>query len=366
MKVGILTWYKALNHGAVLQTYASCKILESMDVQPVVLDYYWNLDIEHDKKENIKRYVRKFSIKQIIWHLKVKGMLTEKKKVFDQFVKSDLPVGLDYDKEVGLDAVYIGSDMVFDISEGYNPFMYGIGVDSKYIFSYAASFGYTTIDKLKNSEHEFDIINGLMKLKSIGYRDKNTLNIIKHYKLNSPIFECIDPVLCYGFEEEIENWDSGKWRNKKYIVIYAYDSTMNDSETVKEIKSLAKEEGLCVISCGYYHKWCDECVQASPKEFLEMFKHAKYIITDTFHGTVFSLILHKSFISIVRTNGFKLKYLLQLVDLTDRIPKTPEDIKKVMGVNPNFTKFDEWVVDNREKSRTFIASNIEGATKYEG
>lgn len=366
MKVGILTWYKALNHGAVLQTYASCKVLESMNVEPVVLDYHWNLNIEHDKKGNLKRYIKKLSIKQIIWHLKVKGMLAEKKKAFKHFVNSSLPIGLDYDKETELNAVYIGSDMVFDISEGYNPFMYGIGVDSKYIFSYAASFGYTTIDKLQSSKHEADIVNGLKQLQAIGYRDANTLEILKHYKLDSPTFECIDPTLCYGFEKEIEAWDSGKWKDKKYIVIYAYDSTMNDLHTVKEIKSLSKEEGLRIVSCGYYHKWCDECVQASPKEFLEVFKHAKYIITDTFHGTVFSLILHKSFASIVRTNGFKLRYLLQLVDQTDRIPETPEDIKKVLSLKPNFIRFDEWIAESRAQSRKFIALNIEGAKKYEG
>ena len=48
-KVGILTWYKAINHGAVLQTYASCKMLENLACTPVVLDYNWNLS-EANKK----------------------------------------------------------------------------------------------------------------------------------------------------------------------------------------------------------------------------------------------------------------------------------------------------------------------------
>ena len=363
MKVGILTWYKAVNHGAVLQTYASCKMLEKLSCDPVVLDYDWNL--ENISERNYIEILRKLSIKKVLWKVNVKKFLRTKKQIFSDFRKQYLPLGKKYYDEHELDAVYIGSDMVFDISEGYNPFMYGIGVDSKYIFSYAASFGYTTIEKLQSSKYETEIVEGIKKLKSIGYRDSNTLEIIEHYKVNVSTVECLDPVLCYGFEDEIIIWDSGKWKKEKYILVYAYESTMNDKSTVKAIKTFAKEEKLKIVSCGYYHKWCDKCVQASPREFLEMFKHASYIITDTFHGTVFSLILHKSFVSIVRNNGFKLKYLLETVKLTDRIVKKPEDIERVISSKLSFTRFDEWVEENRKKSLDFIAFNIEGVKKHE-
>ena len=364
MKVGILTWYKAINHGAVLQAYASCKILESMNVKPVILDFRWNLYTKKDKKGTLKRYVKKLSIKQILWHLKVRKFRDEKKIIFEDFVNNYLPVGMDYEKEKNLGAVYIGSDMVFDITEGYNPYMYGIGVNSKYIFSYAASFGYSTIETIQLSGHEAEIVEGLKQFKSIGYRDINTLQILNHYNINSHTHECIDPVLCYGFQKEIAEWDSGKWKDESYIVIYAYESTMNESSTIEEIRKMARNENLRIISCGYYHKWCDECVNASPKEFIEIFKYAKYVITDTFHGTVFSLILHKSFVAIVRRNGFKLRYLLKSANLLDRIAADDKDIKNIMKETPNFKYFDEWISNSKYNSRTFISDNINDAKKY--
>lgn len=358
MKVGVLTWFKAINHGAVLQTYASCQMLRQLGCEPVVLDFDW--EIEDDKKENrwnkIKRRVSSATPMKLFWYFQVKKNFKKKVLLFNDFISQELPVGKKYYEEKGLDAVYIGSDMVFDITEGYNPYMFGINVPSDYIFSYAASFGYTTYDKLIASVHNNEIISGLSKMKAIGYRDKNTIDICDKIDNKLPKCENIDPVLLYGFREELKKWDSKKWKHKSYLLIYAYDSTMNDSETIRQIKQIAKEEGLQIISCGYYHRWCDNCEPASPKEFLEMFKYAKYIITDTFHGTVFSLILHKNFASIIRKNGFKVKHLLDSVQLNNRIVEGK--IREVLNCVPDYDYYDFWIEGERKKSLEYIKNNL--------
>lgn len=361
MKVGILTWYKAINHGAVLQAYASCKVLESLGCNPVVLDFDWEIDDE--KKENkwnkIKRRISSVTPSKLLWYRNVKKNLKVKTKVFDEFIENYLPVGNKYNDEKNLDAVYIGSDMVFDTTEGFNPYMYGVGVPSNYIFSYAASFGYTTLESIKNNEHMVEISSALTKLKSIGYRDENTFSLCNELAPNVNKQENIDPVLMYGFEDEMTKWDTGKWKNEKYILVYAYDSTMNDKETINQIKKISRKENLKIISCGYYHKWCDASIPASPKEFLEMFMHAKYIITDTFHGTVFSLICHKNFVSIIRKNGFKVKYLLDAAHLSHRIAEN--NIESIIEETLDFKYFDEWVEKERAKSKDYVAKNIEAA-----
>ena len=365
MRVGILTWYKALNHGAVLQTYASCQMIKECKCSPIVLDYKWNLDIE-EKSNQLSVFfnrIKHLNPSKLAWYLKVRKNMIEKQCLFDEFIKADLPIGKLYDEEDGLDAVYIGSDMVFDITEGYNPYMYGYDVPSKYIFSYAASFGYTTKEQLNNYENKETIINSVSNLKSIGYRDYNTFEICKSIAPSVPMTENIDPVLCYGFEKEIDEWDTGKWKNKKYILIYAYDSTMNDKETVKQIKKIAHDKGLKIISCGYYHKWCDEVVCASPKEFVEMIKYSTFIITDTFHGTVFSLIMHKNFASIIRKNGFKLRYLLECSGMKNRIVN--KDIDLILNDTPKYENFDNWIMKEREKSLKFIKDNLESCARGE-
>ena len=359
MKVGILTWYKAINHGAVLQTYASCKMLKQLGCIPVVLDYSWNLS-EANKKD-WREILRKLSIQKVLWRVKVKKFFDEKEMVFSEFRKNNLPLGNKYSEEKNLDAVYIGSDMVFDLSEGYNPYMYGINVPAPYIFSYAASFGYTNLKKFKVHPHVDTVKNAICNMNAIGYRDANTKEICDYCGTDAKMVENVDPVLAYGFLEEVNSWDSGKWIKRNYLLIYAYESTMNDSVEVNTIKNIARTEGLEIISCGYHHKWCDECVNADPKEFLEIIKQAKYVVTDTFHGTVFSLIMHKQLCTIVRTNGFKIKHLLNSCRLSNIIANEPDEIFNILHNENDYTKFDEWREQEAKNSMSFIQDNIRQA-----
>ena len=76
-----------------------------------------------------------------------------------------------------------------------------------------------------------------------------------------------------------------------------------------------------MISIGHYFSWCDEVVIPTPFEVLAYFKGASYIITDTFHGSVFSIKFNKEFCTIVRDmNSNKLVSLLKQFGLENRIP----------------------------------------------
>lgn len=355
-KVGILTWYKAINHGAVLQTYASCEMLKQLKCEPIVLDYYW--DLSEANKKKWYDILKKISIQKVLWRVNVKKFFSEKERIFSEFRRNNLPLGNVYMEEKELDAVYIGSDMVFDLSEGYNPYMYGIDVPTSYVFSYAASFGYTDLEKFKEHPHYDEVKKAICDMKAIGYRDKNTKDICIRCGTNAKMIENIDPVLAYGFDKEISSWDSGKWGKRKYLLIYAYESTMNDVAEIHAIKKIAHTEGLEVVSCGYYHKWCDRCINADPKEFVEMIKYAKYVITDTFHGTVFSLLMHKRICAIVRTNGFKIGYLLNSCGLSSIIANRPEIINSILHGEYDYREFDKWRKEMAKSSIEFIQENV--------
>lgn len=361
MKIGILTWYKAINHGAVLQTLASCKMLELLGCEPIVLDYSWNLD-EANKKDYFA-IVKNLSLAKIMWKIRVIMFYRQKSAVFETFRQNYLPIGPDCYGEKGLDALYIGSDMVFDLHEGYNPCMYGINVPTNYIFSYAASFGYTDLEMFKKHPRMKEVKSAISKMNSIGYRDANTKEICEFCTRSVPMVENIDPVLAYGFDSEFETWDSHKWEQRNYLMIYAYESTMNNRDEVDEIKRIANSEGLEVVSCGYYHKWCDNCVNADPKEFVEMIKYAKYIVTDTFHGTVFSLLMHKRMSVIVRTNGFKIKYLLDSCRLSRIIAKSSSEIDSILHAEVDYSFFDSWRKLESKRSMQYIENNIQKAKR---
>ena len=257
-----------------------------------------------------------------------------------------------------IDIAVIGSDMVFDFFEGYNPFMYGKDVNAKRIISYAACFGYTTVDSFEAYENKEEIISLLKDMNAISYRDDNTGIILKECcGING--MKVIDPVLLYGFSKEKIMWNKHGWDKQKYILIYSYSYNMNKTKEIRDIKKFAKENNLKIISVGYDHPWCDEVVNADPCEFVELFNNATYVVTDTFHGTIFSLILNKQFCVIIRNNAFKILDILKDLDIDPMMNNNIYDkLIYIKNKNLDYKKINFKIEKLKLKSTKYLEDNI--------
>lgn len=345
MKVGILTWHKALNHGAVLQAYASQNVIKGMNETPIILDYRRKV-AKPSLIYKIKTFVRYLSNNMFSYRHCWKTFDLQKEQIFEEFRQKYLLLGKMYSEEK-MDVAMVGSDMVFSLDQGYNPYMFGYGVNCNKLFSYAACAGGTSYGLTVKKGVCDEIRKGLDRFSSIGCRDIETIALVKQLVTNKSILENIDPVLLYGFENEKNAWDSGKWENhSKYLLVYSYHSHMDGKRETSAIIKYARNNGLKIVSCGYYHPWCDENINASPCEFIEMFKHASCIVTDTFHGTVFSIVMKKNFVSIIRGNGYKLKDLLCKCHLENRIVNNfDQDINP--GLMVDYSYYDKWIQEQR-------------------
>lgn len=366
MKVGILTWYKALNHGAVLQAYASQQYIKEQGFTPVVLDYERDVVCMTPCIAQVKRRISKFINRDFLYRKIYKKFIIEKKVKFDNFIKVHIDLGGNYINEQ-CDAIMIGSDMVFNLLQGYSSYMFGHDLRSKYIFSYAASAGGSTVTLAKRMNLSQEIKKGLKTFYGIGCRDQETKDFVKDISGRTDMIDTIDPVLLYGFNKEKRLWDSGKWKNHKpYLLVYSYQGYMNRRKEIIQIMRFASDNNLDIVSCGYYHSWCDENINADPKEFIEMFAEATCIITDTFHGTVFSLINEKNFCSIIRDNGFKLKFLLEQCGMDSNIAEKSEDIYKILNKDTEYNRFHSWIIKEREKSGNYLKQQLVNAEKLSG
>lgn len=353
MKIGIITHYNVHNHGALLQLYALIKVLERKTCDAKALTFKKNFDFMEsgiDKKYDI-------SIKSLFWYLSYVCKIglkrtffnIRKKKVLDKFKRPLL--GEYYSRAKNLDAVFIGSDEVFSIEAGVNPFFFGVGVPCSHIYTYAACCGPTDVELIKQRRMEGLIRAGLETMERISVRDQNTFDVVSSM-INKSVDIVCDPVILYGYEDEIK---SAKRKIKEdYLLIYAYDNNMNNQEEIAKIKEFAGRNNLKIVSAGFYHKWCDQCVDGSPIELLGYFKHAKYVVTDTFHGSVMSLITNAEFVAKIRGNKNKLYDLLSRFDLVERIIEDFDELGNCLIEPIDYEMVNERIFDFRESSAKYL------------
>ena len=326
MKAGIITHYDVHNHGAHLQLYAMIQELKKLGYTAQALRFQKNYDFmggaEAGKKYNI-------SLRSIPTYLKYTvqngvdrtAYNVHKREMLSQFRKKHNVVGEYYSEANDLDLVVIGSDEIFSIEAGPNPWYYGIGVPCNNQISYAASFGPTTLEMIEQHNVGALVKAGIENIRGITVRDQNSANIVKHFSGREVPIVC-DPVLLHDFSQIFSNERIKKFKQvhpEKYCIVYSYDYNMNDETTVSSIRKYANKRGLKIYSLGYFHKWCDDNPNVSPLELFLWFRCADMVFTDTFHGTVISLATEAQFISMIRNNQNKLAFLLEQYGVAERI-----------------------------------------------
>lgn len=358
-KTGIITHYDVHNHGAHLQLYALSKVLGALGYEAKALRYKKNYDFMEEnasKKYNITlasiptyfKYLFQKGIGRTIYNMK-------KRSTLKNFRLNQNLIGEYYSHAKDLELVVIGSDEIFSIEPGLNPWFYGMGVPCEKVISYAASFGSTTKEFICDMYAEEFITAGLKHLSSCSVRDENSQHIVNFFVGEKPPIVC-DPVILYGYIDEIKCAKENRRKTKeKYILVYSYDNTMNESENVEKIRAYAKAKGLKVYSVGFYHKWCDKNINVDPLDIFDWFVGAEEVITDTFHGAVLSIVTNSTmFVKLKPTNRNKLLWLMKEYSLEERIVKDFSELDKVTEHVIDFNIVNNIIEKNRQNAKAFL------------
>lgn len=373
MKIGIMSMQRVANYGSFLQAYGLKKIIESQGHSVVFVDYKVGRPVNYakDKRQYYKGIVREKLMDIASECIGLLFFASEEQKYSMQFKKvykkSFLPLlGVSNRKTYheSVDTLVIGSDEVFNCLQsnpivGFSPELFGYNNRANKLISYAASFGNTTLDGL-NEVNKANIISKLLrKFDSISVRDQNSFEIVSSL-LGKKASINLDPVLMYDFSNEIITPKT----TEKYIVVYAYRNRLSDSEKIA-IKNFAKKENMKIIGIGGYQDFCDECFQGSPFEVLGYIKKADYVITDTFHGTIFSVINERKFVTFIRKghgkkygNYEKLMDLLQRLGLADRAIFTPDSIEEKIYANIDYATVNEFINKQREETKAYLRESL--------
>lgn len=365
MKAGIITHYDVHNHGAHLQLYALVQCLNTLGFDAKALRFQKNYDFmggaETGKKYNISLHSIPTYIKYLFENGIDKTLYNVKKRQeLAAFRQTHNLVGDYYSEAKDLDVVVIGSDEIFSVEAGPNPWYYGIGVPCNKQISYAASFGPTSLEQIEGHNVESLVNAGLSQLKSIAVRDQNSADLVKHFTGEEPSIVC-DPVLLYEFSDQInQNAISQfmKTQKERYCIVYSYDYNMNDKKTVEAIKDYARKRGLKIFSVGYFHRWCDKSINLDPLDVFKWFSCADMVFTDTFHGSVISLATGTQFISQIRGNGNKLSFLLEQYGVSERKVENFSTIEKIAAEPIDYERVIKKKMDIRKESMQYLVEAL--------
>lgn len=357
MKIGILSMQEVKNYGSFLQAFSLKKNIEALGYDVDFINIIPGEQLDEYRQSRFVRYKKLFR-RLLGWNLvkRFKTIYQFQTRFSHEFLPF-LGVKQGYDNAYH-DVVVIGSDEVFNFAQqtwfGFTSQLFGHGLNAKKTITYAASFGATTIENMEKLGLKKEIAEYLLELDKISVRDKNSFDIVTKLTGSEPMIN-IDPVLIYDYSKFIP---TEKYKSN-YIIVYTYPDRINAKEEIDAIKTFAHKKGLLLLSIGHYFSWCDEVVVPSPFEVLAYFRDAAYIVTDTFHGSVFSIKYNKQFAVIVRDmNNNKLSFLLQQFGLQNRIVSDMKRLSIIEDSQIDYDKVNMKIISEKEKSIQYLSENI--------
>ncbi len=376
MKIAKFTWLYNGNYGSVLQAYALQKYLINNGYDVEDINYKASLKTKlanwFFSRNSASLFIGKYKDFKGNNNDKYSDKLRNKNIKFNDFKNkymrlSKLCTNPKQLKEISnnYDVFICGSDQIWSPAL-FNPVYYFSFVPNNIKkISYAPSFGVVTTTKWKRKK----IAELLGRFNSISIRESQGKKMISEI-IGRDVPVVVDPTLLLTREEWDACIEQKKVENGKYIFCYLLSS--NDTY-VKAIKEFAKTNELDVIiipnSKGPFDTGFKEMIDVGPEEWVNLIKNAEYVFTDSFHGTIFSMLYHKDFILFERfsnksktSENSRIYTLMNMVDLEERIINT-NNLDRIYRLNEiNYEKIDgiisekaqesgKWLIDSLEESR---------------
>lgn len=346
MKIGILTFHSAHNYGAVLQSMGLFSYLTKLGYEVEIIDYRpewvrkiysWNIFLLNDIRD-VKTLLKLFLLLPfaIVRYYKFERLISN---WYSPTLKD--PINKQYD------CIFIGSDQVWNINitNGFDYYYWGdfkIG-ERPCLVSYATSMSENEL----SIEEKNEIAKKISKFNCISVREKFAQEKLSNFT-NKEITITVDPTLLhnYNFWNKLA---SKKIISKPYLLYY---QARTNSDSLEYAKKIAKKKNLYFVNLSVLVNNPNNyrVLTANPSDFLSLIKYSDYVVTTSFHGTVFAIIFHKDFISIKLGDGkdgrtmdllSSLGLLYRMISINDVIPNTIIDwnnIDLALEVKSNSSK----------------------------
>ena len=358
MKIGILTLPLHTNYGGILQAYALQTILERMGHEVVVLSHRrkYSLSIWRQPLSYSKRIIKKYILGRKDTRIfaeqhqqKEYAILSQHtQKFIDTYIHTYNVESFKNLKSADFDAIIVGSDQVW--RPKYFTYLFNASIENAFLsfaqewnikrVSYAASFG---TEDWEYIAEDTSLCGDLLKLFNVvTVREESAIRLCQE-RLGVEASHVLDPTMLLSKEDYIKLFDvSNTPKNSGNLLTYILDNTPEKTDIINKI---SKEKGLTPFRVNSKAKGpnisVEERIQPPVEAWLRGFYDAEFVVTDSFHACVFSIIFGKPFVVIGNKDRGMARFesLLKMFELEDCLFTADKDI---VVKYCDYTKFREY------------------------
>lgn len=377
MKIGIITFSNAHNYGAVLQAWSLQTYLEKAGHQVEIVNLrLWAIDDVYAMAKG-RKFVANAVVNKMINRARIaKNCVCNPPKfkkylIFERFINHKLHVTKVYrssrevkqDLSLNYDALIAGSDQIWNssLTNQLEPaYFLDFGPSQAKRISYAASIGRK---ELPEQEKEL-IAHYLETLDYISVREVNA-----HKAIAALTDKTVEIVADPTFLLEKSDFDALKKAypvKKPYIYVHNVHLVREDSRLNEVAEKLSKVTGLPIVSNRkekYFSNEAEKFLAGSPEEFIGVISEAEYVVTNSFHATVFAIIYHRNFITIPHiSNPDRMQNLLRELGISNHLMKSSREIPdNLTELDINYDRVESKKREMAECSEAFLRKALQGS-----
>lgn len=379
-KIGICACYNTLNYGSMLQAFATQKIIEEFGYDSEFIIYrkkktfsflmkqiprLLNYNLMSDKMLNFEKKIA------LLKHPDINKKNSKRELAFkrfqDNYYGKFSPVYYGYEKlkqgAKKYDSVVVGSDQLWTpgglATNFYNLMFVPDGVNK---ISYATSFGVSKIpfyQRKRTKEY-------LSRINYLSVRETKGAQIVENIS-NKKAKVVVDPTLLFSHKKWMENIPEKRLVDEPYIFCYFLGKNENHRKIAEELR---EKTGLKIVCTPFLDSFVKRDVtfgdyqlfDIGPDDFVNLIRGAEYVLTDSFHGSVFSIIHHKQFVTLNRfmdggqSRNSRIDSLCGLLGLEERRYK--ENISEQIQQSIDYDSVDKKLYKLREESLEFLKNAL--------
>ncbi len=365
MRVEIITLHRITNFGSMLQTFATQTAIEKLGYEAEVLDFVpegMSFKRANWPKNNVpawKKFIKLpplFVVNLMEYHdvnrfLRKYIHLSIKRYKSYRDIINDIPVA---------DAYLSGSDQVWNTQNNNPPedlkaYYLGFVPEGKKRIAYAGSFGKNTF----TLEEETIIKEYVAKYDHISVREDDGLKVLQRFGFDNGV-HVLDPTLLLSGDDWKKFASVKKTPKPGYVFVY----NLNRNGLIKEVaKAIAKEKRLRIINFADtfdFIKGAKNRLGNTSEDFVNHIANADYVVTDSFHGTAFSLNLNRQVIVVKapRYNS-RIESILRVAGLLEsRLIGTVEEGLRALTTHIDYQEVNPLIEASREKSYDYLKNAL--------